>query len=1008
MNYRILRSVRTKATLFAATALAGLASPALAQTTAPAPQRTAPPADQAPVDPSAATVEDVVVTGYRASLQSQAADKRRNVNFTDSIFAEDIGKFPDQNLAEALQRVPGVQIERDVSGEGTSVNIRGLGSAFTIVTLNGAPIQTASDSNIDALNQGRGLDLDLFPTELFKQLTVSKTPRASDIEGGIAGNVDLKVVRPFDRPGPQFSWQVKNTYQEVADEWAPRGGFFASNTWDTPFGEFGLLGGLAYSSRSYRTESLGTLGYTTFNLGTRCSVNTRGCNSQTFLGTSANPTFGYGGGATIPTTVPVGTGYGLVNGAPLTVCGGATGGTSGLSCQALSYAAIPRLVRAEQTVGERIRQSAIVTAEWRPLDNLRFNLDFIAAKGSNDFERTSLSLAVRSTSNNVPIGVVVNDRNVVTHATFANAQLLSENRPYREDSDLYSTTLGMEWEVNDWIKVDGQVNYNTSEWTRSQNTYLFRTPLGRGNSVVYDLVEGQAMPRLTLNFDPNLVTAYEWQEMRIQPSTRDISQTGARFNVDFGDDEFKISVGGSYDQFKRKIQTWDTSSCLNTGAGCSPTSANPSIYPTLLNVIPNSQVRNFLTPWRHPQLYTNASYDIGFNNGWALPNYALLDAALNIDYYENQIDPVTRLNTLNPRIVNEDTWGGYIEMNGKSQFRERDVRYNAGVHVVKTDQEIAGIVIDPTLGRGVQYFTNDYLEYLPSFNVAIDLTDKLLFRMAASRSMTRPAPGDLAPGQSLNVSADTLTRGNPALKPFFSNNYDLGLEYYFNRRATLALNVWTKEVSGFTQVLRSRARFDQLGLDPTRLTTAQRDALLVLGGGDINAATINLDQRQNTSELVKLRGVELTALIPLDFITRGLGINANYTHIEQESEGAPASGPGTSALGSGVTGLSPNTYNFTVYYERGQFSARASYNYRDTYISSLGPQNNFPGDTYRRGSKTLDASLTYRLPRNITVSLEAQNLLEEEQLFYINDDDSLPYSANAAGRQFVIGVRGRF
>src|SRR5690349_23491615 len=146
-------------------------------------------------------IGEVVVTGFCASLQNSVSAKRDNIAISDSIFAEDIGKFPDLNLAESLQRIPGVQTARDFTGEGTSVAVRGLGKDFTQITLNGAPVETASDSNIDGVNQGRGLDLVLFPTELFHQLTVSKTPGASQTEGAVAANIDLRVARPFDDKG---------------------------------------------------------------------------------------------------------------------------------------------------------------------------------------------------------------------------------------------------------------------------------------------------------------------------------------------------------------------------------------------------------------------------------------------------------------------------------------------------------------------------------------------------------------------------------------------------------------------------------------------------------------------------------------------------------------------------------------------------------------------------------------------------------------------------------------
>ncbi len=154
-------------------------------------------------------ISEVVVTGFRASLQNSVGAKRENIAFTDSIYAEDIGKFPDLNLAESLQRIPGVQIARDFTGEGTSVAVRGLGKDFTQITLNGSPVETASDSNIDGVSQGRGIDLVLFPTELFRQLTVSKTPVASQTEGAVAANIDLRIARPFDEKGFRHQLQRK-------------------------------------------------------------------------------------------------------------------------------------------------------------------------------------------------------------------------------------------------------------------------------------------------------------------------------------------------------------------------------------------------------------------------------------------------------------------------------------------------------------------------------------------------------------------------------------------------------------------------------------------------------------------------------------------------------------------------------------------------------------------------------------------------------------------------------
>ena len=407
----------------------------------------------------ATTLDEVVVTGFRGSLQNSVAEKRENINFTDSIFAEDIGKFPDLNLAESLQRIPGVQIQRDVTGEGVSVAVRGLGRDFTQITLNGARIETASDSNIDAVSQGRGLDLPLFPTELFRQLTVSKTPTASQVEGAVAANIDLRIARPFDKKGFNFNYVAKGTYQEASEELSPRLGLYVSNTWDSGIGEFGVLVGAAYSNRKYRSDGFNTFHLTTVGLGARCAFATDPlCNSF------ANPNNATGYGNTSqawPTTVPVGYSFGA-NGAnpgdPLTVCGpgGTPGGTSGLSCRDLSFSMWPRLARPDSLVGERETTSGVVSLQWAsPNDALSIYFDGLYSEADHPYERNDLNLAVRGTNTNIPVNVTLNEDNVVTSATIANPVWLNENRPYHEITDFINLNSGFEWQVAESVEGHG-------------------------------------------------------------------------------------------------------------------------------------------------------------------------------------------------------------------------------------------------------------------------------------------------------------------------------------------------------------------------------------------------------------------------------------------------------------------------------------------------------------------------------------------------------------------------
>jgi TonB-dependent receptor len=960
-------------------------------------------------------LEEVVVTGYRRSLEDAAEEKRRNTNFTDSIFAEDIGKFPDVNLAESLQRLPGIQIERDAVGEGSRVNIRGLGSQFTILSMNGAQLQTASDNSVGSINDGRGSSLDLFPTELFRSLTISKTPLASQIEGGVAGNVELRPIRPFDHPGFQVNWQLKGLYQDVADKTSPRAGVFISDTWDGSMGRFGVLAGVAYADKEYRSDTFNTVGFTTFSLGARCPAAQPGCNSLNFAGNSSNPTYGYGGGASIPATVPTGMGFGYTDGAPLTVCGpgNTPGGTSGVGCNQLGYIVMPRLARAEALAGKRERTAGIITTQWQPKDNLLLNLDLIYAGSQNDFSQHDLMIMLRSTNNNVPFDVQANDQNILTHATFANAQLLSENRPFSTEADFFDSTLGLNYELTDRVKLIGSVTYNNSSQDQSANTVLLRTPLGKGYAVTYDLKPGELTPTLSTNFDPsdpNL--GWQWDTLRVQPNHRDVTQRDAQFHVDFGDPDFVISTGVQLTDFQRKINNWDVSACATNAVNgkCSATSTQDSAYPGALSVIPNAQLGNYMTAWPYGKLYSNASFNVGLNNGWAVPDYNKMASAINIDYFENQIDPVTHLNTYNPREVNETTKAVYVQVDGARQFLARNVKYNAGVRAFQTDQEVSGIVNDPILGRDIQRFDNDYLKYLPSFNVAVDLTESVVFRLAGGRTMTRPNPGDLAPAFTLSLGGDTLSLGNPALEPYFSKQVDAGVEWYISRQNTLALNLWQKKIDGFTSIYQTAQRFDTLGIDFNSLSQITKDGLTTLGGGDPNAAIVNVAQRKNTPETITLKGVEVTLLQPLDFLLKGFGFAANYTRIDQSSKNAPPVTSGTrQSLGSAVTGLSPNTYNLSVYFERSDFSSRLSYNYRDAFVSFLGPSNNIEGNGVASKSEYLDASVSLGIPgfKKVKVSFEAQNLLNEIQLTTIDGNPDLPFGAYAPGRTFVLGLSGQ-
>src|SRR5262245_8495291 len=210
-------------------------------------------------DASPSAPETIVVTGFRGSLQESTDFKRESVGFADAIFAEDIGKFPDTNIAESFNRVPGITISREISGEGLNVAIRGLGTNFTKILLNGAAAAVASTGRTDSQNTNREIDLDMFPTELFTQLTVNKSSVAAAVEGGAAGSVNMRSARPFDNPDGGFTYSLHAMDNSKADEIGPRAALIWSDTWND---NVGLLVGVTSVRNSVRVTGFETIGWT--------------------------------------------------------------------------------------------------------------------------------------------------------------------------------------------------------------------------------------------------------------------------------------------------------------------------------------------------------------------------------------------------------------------------------------------------------------------------------------------------------------------------------------------------------------------------------------------------------------------------------------------------------------------------------------------------------------------------------------------------------------------------
>ncbi|WP_409836473.1 TonB-dependent receptor plug domain-containing protein, partial [Brevundimonas sp.] len=205
------------------------------------------------------TVDEIVVTGFRGSLRAAIDVKRRENSIVDSISAEDIADFPDLNLAESLQRVPGVQIDRD-GGEGRSINVRGLSSDFVRVRLNGLEaLATTGGRDQGRANRNRGFDFNVFASELFNSITVRKSQEAAVNEGSLGATVDLQTARPFDYDGFTFAAGSQVTYNDLSENTGPRATALISNRWLD--GRLGALLSVAYSQRLTFEDGSSSVGF---------------------------------------------------------------------------------------------------------------------------------------------------------------------------------------------------------------------------------------------------------------------------------------------------------------------------------------------------------------------------------------------------------------------------------------------------------------------------------------------------------------------------------------------------------------------------------------------------------------------------------------------------------------------------------------------------------------------------------------------------------------------------
>ncbi|WP_281780747.1 TonB-dependent receptor [Lysobacter auxotrophicus] len=856
--------------LSAASALAqdaaASASTAPATTTAAAPAADAPPTE----------LDTVTVTGFRGALEKALDKKRSEIGVVDAIVAEDIADFPDLNLAESLQRIPGVSISRD-AGEGRNISVRGLDSQFTRVRINGmeALTTTGGTDSSGGANRGRGFDFNVFASELFNSITVRKTSSADIEEGALGATVDLQTARPFDYDGFTFVTGAQLGYNDLASDLDPRATMLISNTWAD--NRFGALLSVAYTKRRLLEEGHSTVRWD------------NGTSSGGFAGTPA------------------------------------------AESTSVFHPRIPRYGVMEH---EQERLGVTASLQFDPTDKTSLGLDVMyadldATRTENFLNGLSFSRGACATGNagaacraagasgkpeTVVLESVVDERGNLVYGRFNNVDVRSEARYDELETKFTQFNFYADHELTDDFKLHFEGGRAKSEFENPIQTTI---TLDRTNAQNYtwDYRNNDRLPVITNGFDVNDPAQWAFingvSEIRLRPQYADNTIDNVSLGMSWAlTDSFTLKGGGQFKEYTFQSREERRASELVVPA--LPAGSSMADFTRTIQLEDIGNVGD--GRWLIPDIDAfNRAFDIYSDTG--------------IFAVSNQVASVLG----NNRTVTERDQGFWLQGDFTTQIGSLPLSGNFGVRQVTTRQSSTGW---STVGGQPVLTTveRSYEDTLPSLNLVADVTPDFLIRFAAAKVMARPGLGNLTPGVTVNVSGGNrvVNGGNPLLDPFRAKTADLSFEWYFAEESLLALGLFYKDIDSFVQTSRETRPYSTSGLPASLLDGT---------GATVNDDfQFNIPLNTPGGPLKGLEFTYQQPFVFLPGFWSDFGVQLNYTYVDSKIQYMTAAG--ATSLRTDLTGLSKNAYNATLYYEGDKFSARVSAAYRDDYLTTVPGRNN--------------------------------------------------------------------
>lgn len=972
---------------------------------------------QEPPGEEASQLDEIIVTGIRASLQSALTQKRRADNLVEVIEAEDIGKLPDQNLAEVLENVTGIQITRE-AGVGRGVQIRGTDA--NRVEINGV-------STVGSGSGRSGISFDDLAASMISSVQVIKVPEASTIEGSVGGTINLRTIRPLDLSEPLYAFRAQSEYSDLSDTATPRYSGTIGRRWETGIGQFGLVGSFSYAEQDVAAFR-----------------------PRVDRDAVVTPTSGRASAEAFPFLRIQFFNQDLDN---------------------FEYETTNFAGTAEWKPNDNVRFyfDAVINDQQRAEQSSTVQISTISDNGVVDnttntsFETVNLG-TVQGPNGDIDLGTV--------QAALTGIILPRTNgnlAPYlRTTSDTGSRVtesrvfaVGGEWQ-KDRLKVSAQASLSSSDSVLpSFNTTLeFVNPnspspvvgvsLANGVPIEFDLTggtlqfgiaQGQAStPTAAQLLDP---ANYRLHQVAQARSVRENEEKA--FRVDASYDTYDIlPIISSIDMGLR----WNETSVLNdnvTGT-TSFTNTTASFYRPSADrfadlVIAGPDNFNAADDRR---LYFKDFLIIDGARAFEDPEgtLAALNAAITASNAANGSN-IALIGTPTSQAsaffeIVEQTSTAYFQANFDTTALGVPVRGNAGVRYVTTDLSSVGntIVTGSTPTRSVNETSYEF--WLPRFNLVAEPREDFILRAGIARDIRRPDFNTLSTSVSFATSENTaVTRGNPDLQPEAVWSFDLSGEYYFAPSSLISLGVFHKVRDNLFASITESPPDNAVG----GVVNRSRDPSCP-GGGIYNPiAIINVNHPDKGQAGIC---VPLSSTFNVDGETTQTGVEVAFQHDLSEWEERLGWASGFGFIGNftyqetggdvqnyrsvGLTrnttrdlgftpapqdlieleNLSKYSYNATLFYEKYGLSARMRYTWRSDYLNTEAFTSAFDVPRVSDDRGQLNASVNYDINDWVNIGLEAINLTREDANEYCINDDALVCYNGLTDRRVVAGINIRF